>query len=362
MSKIKSIFGSYAAASAMQLMINSAADKFAPTWFQNYFPWAPPQASLTYTTAIGETRIEAAASVVDRDSATPLRARPGMSKLDAEIPAIKVSRMMKESDYRDFLTLQNLPVADATKKGQLLDFMFADIKYVGNAVMKRLDILSLQALSTGKMSISATTNPDGINMPDIDLLMPDSNKTNSSVSWADAANAKPLTVDIPAVVEAAGDKGVMLSKILMSRALWLKFIQIAEVKAFVAAFIGQKVTGNLLVSLANVNNLLQENGWPVIEIVDQAIGIEKDGNITTIRPFDQNVASFIPAGPLGVIRNAIAIEELKPVDNVTYAKFNNALLSKWSSNEPFGEWTKGELNAVPSFEAIDSTFILKAVF
>ncbi len=41
MAQLRSIFGAYA--DNMQLMIDSSQDRFAPTWFQNYFPWASPR-------------------------------------------------------------------------------------------------------------------------------------------------------------------------------------------------------------------------------------------------------------------------------------------------------------------------------
>lgn len=359
MSKVKSIFGSYA--ENIQLMIDKSLDKFAPTWFQNYFDWATPQMTLTYSSAIGRSRIEAAASVVDRDAASPLRGRQALDKLSGEIPAIKQKFKMSESDYRDFMTIQALQgVDDKTKLNQLLDLMFGDVKKSGDAPLKRLDIMALQAVSTGTITIDSTTNPDGLAMDTIDLLMPSANKSNSNTSWDNVA-AKPLTVDIPAVVKAAQDKGVKLAKMLMTPTQWLNFIQITEVKNLVSNFVGFKQSGNILVTLDNVNALLLANRWPVIEIVDQAVGVEKDGAIATIRPFaDANVA-FVPDGKLGVMKNALSIEQLRPVDKVVYATFNKVLISKWSENEPFGEWTKCELNAFPAFEMIDSCFILTAV-
>jgi hypothetical protein len=35
------------------------------------------------------------------------------------------------------------------------------------------------------------------------------------------------------------------------------------------------------------------------------------------------------------------------------------LISKWSDLEPFGEFTKGQANAFPVFNDVDSIYILK---
>lgn len=361
MSKIKSIFGPYA--DQLQVMIDRSQERFAPTWYQRYFGWAPPQASLTYVSVIGRSRIEAAASIVARDSATPQRSRAGLEKLTGEIPAIKEMIKMTESDYRDFMTLQQLNVVDdQTKKRQLLDFMFNDVKIVGDSAFKRLDIMVLQGVSTGKISVTVDNNPDGLVLTEsIDLFMPDDNKRNASINWATSASAKPLD-DIEAVVEAASAKGYSFEKMLMSRALWIKFKACTSVINALSGFYNiSKSSATVSATLDKVNEYLQANQLPVIELVDENIGVEKDGKISTIKPFDQDNVSFIPKGNLGVIRNAIAIESMKPVSTVSYANLNRALISKWSENEPFGEWTKVELNAFPAFEAIDGMYILDSV-
>ncbi|MEZ2446121.1 major capsid protein [Chitinophaga sp. RCC_12] len=365
MAKLKSIFGNYA--DSMQLMIDRSQDRFAPTWFQNYFGWAPPQMSLSYTSIIGATRLEAAASIVSRDSETPLRARADLAKMTGNIPAIKEMYKMTEDDYRDYLVMQSMPVADTIKRDQMLDFIFNDTLKVGTAAMKRLDFITLQAVSTGKVDISITNNPDGIVLSEpLDLLMPSGNKSQAAVTWADATNSKPIT-DIQNKTKAAKDLGRSIAKILMSDTLWAKFKASKEVidtmqAYYYAAKPGGGINPVAITTLDNINNFLSANKLPIIEVVDEVIGIEKDGKISAMRPFSDENAVFIPAGQLGLIKNAIAIEQVKPVSGVSYASYQRALISKWSDNEPFGEWTKSELNAFPSLDAIDGIFLLEAVY
>ncbi|HRQ17707.1 MAG TPA: major capsid protein [Agriterribacter sp.] len=356
--KIKSVFGGYT--DQLQVVIDNSKSRFAPLWYPKYFGFAPAQNQLTFTQAIGASRIEAAASVVNRDSQTPLRSRPALEKMSGEIPAIKEAFKMKESDYRDFLSLQALNVDDATKRGQILDFIFNDTKKVGDSAHKRLDYMALEAISTGKVTLTTTNNPDGLVVAEVDLLMPSANKANGAITWATSSTATPLT-DIETFVQKGQDVGVTFAKILMSRALWLKFKKCKEVIDSLVSY-NQLQKGAAIATLDKVNEYLQANLLPIIEIVDETIGIEKDGVIGSVNPFNQDTAVFIPNGRLGVIKNAVAIEQLQPVANVTYATFNRALISKWSENEPFGEWTKVEFNAFPALEAIDQIFLLKGVF
>lgn len=356
--KIQSVFGEYSA--SLQAVIDASKDRFAPTFYQKYFDFAPTQQSLNFVSAIGASRIEAAASIVNRSSSAPLRSRANLQKYQGEIPAIKEKFAMREEDYREFLALQSLNISDNAKKGQLLDMLFNDVKKAGTSAHKRLDIMVLEAISTGKISLTIDNNPDGLVLTNaIDLLMPDTNKKSVSVKWSQPDTAKPLQ-DIEMVVNEAYAQGRSFEKILMSRSVWLKFRKCKEVTDSLVSFrILQKGAG--IATLENVNEYLQQEKLPIIEIVDEVIGIEKDGKISPLRPFSESNVSFIPSGKLGVIKNALAMEQMQPVKNVSYAEFNRALISKWQENDPWAEFTAVELNAFPAFEAIDNTFILEAV-
>src|SRR5687767_10984401 len=146
MASIKSIFGAYA--DKLQLMVDKRLDAFAPTWFGQYFDWGVPQTTLTYVSAIGRSRIEAASSVVARGSRSPLRSRAALEKLQGEVPAIQVKMQMLEGQMRDYMSLQAMAVSEETKKKATLDLLFDDVKKVGDAAMKRIDAMVLEGIST----------------------------------------------------------------------------------------------------------------------------------------------------------------------------------------------------------------------
>jgi hypothetical protein len=360
--RIKSVFGAYA--ERLQALVDERALKFKPTFFQNYLDWDTAQASLTYSMAIGRSRIEAAASVIARNSAAPVRSRATLDKYNGEVAAIEVSRNMQEDDYRNYLTVQAMSADSDAKKVQILKLIWDDVEYVRNAVMKRIDIMFCQAISTGTVILDGTTNPDGLNTTAIDLLMPSTNKKAATtaggggVVWsvANKATAKPIT-DIITITKAGEEAGISFAKILMPKALFYIFQQITEVQDFIKGFI-RLDKGSIVPTLDQINTFLTANMLPTIEIVDVVTAIESDGVPTVLRPFKASSVSFIPDGKLGVIKNAIGIEELRPVESVVYAKSNNVLISKWASNNPFNEWTKGSLNAFPAISSIDSIYIL----
>jgi hypothetical protein len=353
--KLTSIFGAYSG--KMQVMIDKAKDKFAPVWWTNYFDWGVPKTTLTFETAIGRSRIEAAASVVDRNSPAPLRSRKGIEKLHGEVPAIKEKFKMTEADYRDWEMLKAMNVDNGTQLNAMLDLMFNDIKVVADSTMKRLDYMVLQGISTGEINIDIANNPDGVVSGSIPLLMPDDNKRKVATVWSSPSSATPFT-DIQNVVTAAEDKGIGFEKILMTRSTFMKMQKCDEVIKLLNAFYRLPSNAKTLATIDQINEVLESYMFPKIEIVNQVIGVEKKGVISPVRPFKDESVVFIPAGKLGVMHNAVAIEELHPVEGVSYAKNGRTLISKWAQNDPFGEYTQGELNAFPGFEAIDQIFIL----
>lgn len=355
MATLKSVFGVYA--DKLQVVVDNSLDKFAPVWFERFFTMGSPQQNLTYVSALGSSRVEAAASIITRGSAAPLRSRAALGKLSGEIPAISEKFAMKEDDYRNFLMLQQMNVSDATKKQQLLNFLFDDVKKAGDSIFKRLDYIALEGLSTGSNTLTVTNNPDGIIFNTaLDLGLPTANKVNAAVAWSTAATATPIT-DIETIMKKANDVGRPISKILLHPTAWSYFRKAKEVTDALAGFFSL-AKGTMVSTLDKVNEFLAANRYPSIEIVDVSIGIEKDGVITTSNPFSSTNAVFVPAGPLGEIKNAFSIEQLKPVANISYATFKSALISKWGSNEPWQELTKAEFNAYPVIEQIEGIWLL----
>lgn len=328
--------------------IESRGDKFQESVYKQYMPFDTPQLSLSYTSVLGDNVVATAASVVSRDAETPLRARQALAVLQGDIPALKVMRKLSETDYREYMALQGMNVADSVKRDQVLSLIWNDSKYVVDSVDKRLDIFFAQGLSTGKINVNIDTNPDGIVLPEIDLLQPAGNVDSSANKW-DGVSAKPFE-DIQRVVAKGLEDGVVFSKILMSAKAFQNFAKSEELKT--------AMVGVSFISNTSVNDFLNQNGLPIIEVVNFNTPIEKDGVRTAYNPWDVNAVVFIPEGNLGTIKHALAVEEIAPVTGIEYATANRTLVSKWSKNEPFGEWTKAELNAFPSFDAMDRIYRL----
>lgn len=356
-----SVFGNHI--EAMQTLIDKRLDKFNKPWYIDYFDWDTPQLNLTYTSVLGQAVVNHAASIVDRNAETPLRSREALAKIQGEIPAIKEMLQLNENQYRNYVALLNMDsVKDKQKRLQALKLIWDDVKKVTDAVHNRIDMIALQAVSTGKIEINIENNPDGIVLAEpIDLLMPTDNKQEAGTKWNEAS-ATPLQ-DIMRVINQAQATGTTLGKILIDSQKFAQMLRNKEVKDTLGSFFGMtKATmdsATAPLTLERMNQYLKESGLPVFEIVNRRIAIEKNGKATVINPFESKNLAFIPDGKLGVIKNALAVEEMNPVENVTYATNGRILISKWKQNEPFREFTKSECNAFPVVEAINSIYLLK---
>ena len=350
---VTSIFGIYSA--SMQGIIDKRLDRFQVPVFDRFMDYAPRQVELSFTDVIGKSRIQAIASVVGDDATSPLRSRAGLAKLEGQIPTISHKYAMSKSDYRNYQIMQNQTnIKPDEKVKQIIDLIFNDVKFAADGCVARLDVMFQQGLSTGIIDLSATGNPDGVNFGQVDLLMPVENQVTTAKIWASDDTAKPLT-DIEDLIGVAQAKGVSFGKILMSRATFNIFKATKEIQSvFKTALITN------LVTLGNVNTFLSSQGLPEIELMDNVYGIEENGVIRTIKPFADGVMVFVPAGKLGVIRNAVPVEGgLTEVSGHVYADVNRVKIAKWSVTEPFQEYTRGELLAFPSISSIDSIYHLK---
>lgn len=355
-----SVFGQQV--NALQILIDTRLEKFNKPWYVDYFDWDTPQIGLDYSSVLGSAVITAAASVVDRNAETPLRSREALAKITGEIPAIKEILPMNENQYRHYIALANMPnVKDEQKKQQALKLIWDDVKKVTEAVHNRLDMLVLQAISTGTIDINIDNNPDGVVFPNIDLLMPSNNKKQVGTQWSET-NATPLQ-DIMKVVNEGQISGYGFAKILIDSQKFAQMMRNQEVKDTLGAFFGLTKTATnsqtAPLTLDRINQYMQESNLPIFEIVNKRIAVEKNGKAIAVNPFEAKTLSFIPDGKLGVIKNALAVEELNPVENITYANSGRILISKWKQNEPFREFTKSECNAFPVVDSINNIFLLK---
>lgn len=359
MEKLPSLIAPYLNAAALQGQINRIQPLLVQGWYNKRFVWGPQKNTLTFSTVIGETRIASLASVIDRDSASPVRSRPGLRKVLGEIPAIKHYRFLKEEDARLILEMGELNATNSGRLNEVFDLIYNDAKYVVDGVENRIDDFCAQALSKGFVEIKAENNPDGIVQEGyIDMYLPSRNRLVSDADWSDPST--DIIKDITDTTRAAQTYGHVLSTMLIDVVKFYDVIKNTSVQNFLKGYNNPGSNNTYAVTLGQLNIALTANLLPTFELVNIQQMVEEDGIQIPYKPWETVNVTFVPNGNLGVIHNARAIEDgLRPVTGVSYSKSNRTLVSKWSTNEPFREYTKAELNAFPGVEQINQIYILK---
>ena len=311
--------------------------------------------ALTYQVVLGnESR--PLADVVAYDTSYPEKARPTLTKLSGELPAIRVMRQMSETDLNSFMQFNQMKDPDTEA---VISLVFGDIQYCFGAVMNRLSWLGFQALSKGVISLSAANNAGVVTEDDIDFQI--SNKSGASVVWSAAANTtKPIT-DIMALCDSARiNNGVIFSKILMSRTSFSYFRKSAETINFVFGKSGSGVTK--YPNLTTINENLALDGLPMIDIIDVYLQYEnKDHTIANLQAWDEGKIAFLPQDEVGNILDCKTAEEEFPPIQVLQQKKDLVLLSKWSENAPIREFTSGAANAFPAVKLANMVFLMNSL-
>lgn len=338
------------------------ADQKSPFWYQKYFTNAPKTVSLDFTTIYGEEQIEAMGAVISDGSTIPLRGRGAINKLQGEIPTIAVAREMDAKKYRDLYSLQNLPnVQDNVAYNAILNTIYDDVTYVGNAIHRRVNSMALQAVSTGQIAIDKTNNPDGGVSFTLDLGMKAEQKRGVAVAWSNE-DAKIID-DIKRIVEDALALGKSFSKILVHRTLLSHILRNKEVQSAVRGFLN--LAGNVNVTynttLETVNGFLANSMLPQIEVVEAVTPYAMNG--MTAGVFDswkKENAVFLGAERLGLVHSAFNNEQLMGNPSVyQYGDFSGVQIMRWFQQRPITEYTAGEYLAMIGYEQVANSYIIE---
>lgn len=322
--------------------------------------------SLKWESLIGSQGNRVAADVVSYNSSAPVKTREVIKSLTGDIPPIRISRSMRETDLNDYNVMKAMGVANMQ---QLLDIVFGDVDFCVDGVNARLEWLAIQAMAGGSITLSTTNNAGVITQAAIDFGLPSANKevvaTGTTLYWDTASYATntPIT-DIETIVAEAKAAGSSIKYIVMNRTKWIAFRTSTQVQNYCSASFVSGAWVKLAPTLAQVNDMLVSQGLPTIIVVDTSVRIENaDHTVTSYDPWLNSSSAdryvlFCPELPLGnTYVGPIAMETNAP-KQATISKKGHILVSKWSEVNPITEWTMGETNAFPVWPTIDMCWIL----
>ena len=306
--------------------------------------------SLDAKTLIGAEGSRVAAHVISYDSKAPEAGRKTIETKYFDIPKTAQSRTKSEKEILEHEVTKAMQGQNA-----VIEDYFNDLDFTFDSAQARMEWYALQALSTTKLQLTTTNNPQGIvNETVIDFGMPTANKAVASVVWA-GTDADPIT-DFKAVIKSARALGITFQRILMTSDTF-DLMQAATL--FKAYFLNTALSVTAPINLETINTLLGSYRLPPITLIDTSVGIEaKSGVVTATNPWSTTHITFIPEIKCGDMFNGPIAEQLEPPDGVLLSKKGNVSMSIRRDYNPVSVLTKAECNVFPSWVNVDRCFSL----
>ncbi|MDR1455303.1 MAG: major capsid protein E [Tannerella sp.] len=330
--------------------------------YPGFFRWDVPGIGLDFSEIIGSYNLTVSAATVDPNSKEPVRVPYGLEELNQKVLKHAHTYAYPIQEYRKVLQiLDSRMLDDGERKRQLVQLMWGGVTNAVAGVEAALDKIVLGALSNeGIFTFNASNNPEGGVKTSIDYGMPSQNKKGVTVDWVDAnVNTVDVLGDIQAMHNEAFNSTV-LSEIWLSSEKLLFVLKAAKLKLSIFGNDRQ----NTPLTLVELNDFMAKNGMPVFRVIRRKMMIqEQDGRLTPHTPWNGKNVVFVPAGELGVIKNAYTDSELRPEPTVSYSNYGRIRVSQWGVGEAQNtngvEFVKAEALALPVITAIKGIYSLK---
>lgn len=292
-----------------------------------------------------------AADIVALDSALPLKKRDSFGTASGDIPKLGMKLQLSEKQMSDIDVLK----ARNVETSILVDKIFQDQVKATMGIHEKLEFIFLQGLSSGIGLVEDENNVGTGIRVDYGYLA--SNKFGASLPWS-GANAKPID-DIKRVVKEARAKGDNIKVLMMSEITFDKLAENAQTRenfAFSQNFVGANIPTP---DLEQVNGLMQRKFGLTIVVVDRTVTTERDGVRTVHTPWATDNVIFLTSPKVGKLAYGILAEETRKSPKVMYEKSGSfILLKKWSTEEPFAEFTSSQCLALPVINNVSSIYLL----
>lgn len=293
------------------------------------------------------------------DAVSTLRSREGFKMTETEMAFFRESRIVKETDEQEMLRVQE---STDPYVQEILSRVFDDANDLveGARVVPERMIMQLLAPSDGSPKISIQA--DGVTYeynydPNNDY------KTNNFAElsgetdkWSDVENSDPLEDVSNGLDSVEAKTGERPSVMIVSRQTMNYLKNNKKIKS---AILAQNVTANIFMDDARVNELFSsELGVNIIVYAKQYKN--EDGVVSKFYP--DGFATLIPSGALGNTWYGTTPEErtLMGSKEADVSIVNTGVaVAVTVSNDPVQTKTTVSEIVLPSYERMDSTYVIK---
>lgn len=293
------------------------------------------------------------------DAVSTLRSREGFKMTETEMAFFRESMLIKEADEQEIMRIQDSADPYA---GDVLSRIFDDANTLvdgANVVPERM-IMQLLAPSDGSPKISIQA--DGVTYAynyDPNSTYKTNNfaeLTTDTDKWSDTTNSDPMddvSTAMDAVEALTGERPAMM---IVSRQTMNYLKQNAKIKS---AILAQNATANVFMNDRRVDEIFNnELGIRVVVYTKQY----KNEAGTAQKFYPDGFATLVPAGALGSTWYGTTPEERTLMGNATadVSIVNTGVaVAVTVSNDPVQTKTTVSEIVLPSYERMDSTYVIK---
>jgi hypothetical protein len=297
-----------------------------------------------------------AADVVAMDSPLPLKKRDTISKADGDIPKLGMKLALNERTMTDLNILVNSP---QTQESTILQKLFQDTAKCITGVYEIIELMFLQALSSGVTLIADTANV-GLGIR-VDFGYKASNKFGVGVLWSAGATGTPISDfnRVKAVADANGDN---ITDVMMDTYAFNNMLLSTEFRQSYAGSLGIAVTSGTVIETPDQEQvakfLLKKYGW-TLTVVTRVVKTERNGVKTNVTPWQQGSVVFLTTTEVGTLTWGTLAEMVHQNKAVTYEVADDFILvSKFHKVDPLKEFTSSQALALPVINNVDEIYQL----
>lgn len=293
------------------------------------------------------------------DAVSTLRSREGFKMTETEMAFFRESMLIDENDEQEIMRVQD--TADPYAR-QVLEKIFDDANRLidGARVVPERMIMQLLAPTDGtpKISIQADGVTYAYNYDPNNTYKTNNfaELTSTTDKWSDTTNSDPLDDVSNAIDSVEANTGERPEIMIVSKQTMNYLKQNAKIRS---AILAQNSTANIFMTDARVQEIFNtELGIKIIVYTKQYK--KEDGSVAKFYP--DGYATLIPNGALGNTWYGTTPEERtlmnSPTANVRIVNTGVAV-AVTVTNDPVHTKTTASEIVLPSYERIDSTYVIK---
>lgn len=317
----------------------SKTREYKPLLGETLFPEVK-HSTLEFDMIKGGSSLPTIASVHAFDTEAEIGSREA-SKQALEAAYIKRKMQITEKDLIALAQPRN-----EAEKNYLMQNVFNDVDTLVNGVRARVELMRIEALSKGKV----TLNENGLNMSVNYHVPPDHQEALSGAGlWT--ADSADIIGDMERWADTLTDKP---TRVLTSTKILRSILRNAKI---IAALFG-KDSGRIP-TRQDLNAFLQQHDLPVIAVYDAKYRKQAaNGSYTSHRYLDEDKFVMFGDGTLGETLYGPTPEESRMLregaDVSSVGKIITMVFEE--GQDPVSTWTKAAATAIPSFHAADNVF------